>query len=92
MRERFGIAKLSTTLDTFWELDFAGFVKELAKSKVRLSLKDEDEWEEYFNSYKSDLTALHDEIARTDAEINARVYTLYGLTADEIRTVENSGK
>ena len=88
MRERFGIAKLSTALDTFWELDFAGFVKELAKSKARLSLKDEDEWEEYFNSYKSDLTTLQDEIARTDAEINARVYTLYGLTLEEIGTVE----
>ncbi len=92
VRERFGIAKLSTALDSFWELDFAGFARELAKSKAKLSLKDEDEWEEYFNSYKSDLTALHDEIARTDAEINALVYKLYGLTADEIRTVENSGK
>ena len=88
MRERFGIAKLSTALDSFWELDFAGFARELAKSKARLSLKDEDEWEEYFNSYKSDLTALHDEIARTDAEINALVYKLYGLTLEEIGTVE----
>ena len=88
VRERFGIVRLCTALDSFWELDFAGFVKELAKSKARLSLKDEDEWEEYFNSYKSDLTALHDEIARTDAEINALVYKLYGLTLEEIGTVE----
>ncbi|MCR5621909.1 MAG: hypothetical protein K6G18_08630 [Treponema sp.] len=57
-------------------------------SGVRLSLKDEDEWEEYFNSYKSDLTALQDEIARTDAEINSAVYALYGLTLEEIGTVE----
>jgi hypothetical protein len=35
-----------------------------------------------------DLTALQDEISRTDAEINALVYKLYGLTADEIRTIE----
>ena len=76
VRERFGIAKLRTALDSFWELDFAGFAGELAKSKARLSLKDEDEWEEYFNGYKSDLTALHDEIARTDAEINARPHAL----------------
>ncbi len=76
VRERFGIARLSTALDSFWELDFAGFARELAKSKAGLSLKDEDEWEEYFNSYKSDLTALHDGIARTDAEIKARPYAL----------------
>ena len=35
-----------------------------------------------------DLTALQDKISRTDAEINARVYKLYGLTLEEIGTVE----
>ena len=31
-------------------------------------------------------------IATLDAEIDARVYELYGLTAEEIRLVESAGK
>jgi len=40
----------------------------------------------------TDLAALESEIAKMDAEIDAHVYELYGLTEDEIKIVEGTGK
>lgn len=80
--------KIKGTLETFDTLDFAGFVSELKKQKIKLSLAQQDEWEEYFGQYKTDCEELKSSIATTDAEINNRVYALYGLTDDEIQLIE----
>jgi len=48
--------KLSKKLKEFYNYDFKIFVSELKKKKVVLSLLQQDEWEEYFNSYKKKLT------------------------------------
>ena len=80
--------KISSTLETFDTLDFAGFVAELKKQKIKLSLTQQDEWMDFFDKYKSECNALTVTIAETDKEINARVYTLYGLEAEEIKLIE----
>ena len=66
VQENLNPAKISSTLENFYTLEFADFVKELAKQKVKLSLKQQDEWEEYFAEYKTDCVALSEEIAATD--------------------------
>ena len=80
--------KINGTLETFDSLDFAGFVAELKKQKIKLSLVQQDEWEEYFGQYKAACSELAAKIAATDKEIDARVYDLYGLTEEEIAIVE----
>ena len=40
----------------------------------------------------ADLAAIESEIKKLDAEIDARVYELYGLTPAEIKMVEDSAK
>ena len=80
--------KVTSALETFDTLDFADFVAELKKQKIKLSLVQQDEWEEYFGQYKSALNDLSAQIAATDKEIDARVYALYGLTEEEIKTIE----
>lgn len=80
--------KLTGTLETFDSLDFAGFVAELKKQKIKLSLVQQDEWEEYFTQYKSALNEISAQISATDKEIDERVYALYGLTEDEIKVIE----
>ncbi len=88
--------RITTALETFDSLDFAGFVAELKKQKIRLSLKEQDEWEEYFGGYKADCEALRAQIEETDSEIDRRVYDLYGLTEEERAMIEfpecHSGK
>lgn len=80
--------KINGALEVFDSLDFNGFVTELKKQKIRLSLFQQDEWEKYFNKNKQDCEALSAQIAETDKEINARVYALYGLTDEEIKLIE----
>ena len=75
--------KITTSLQTFDQMDFAGFVAELKKQKIRLSLSQQDEWEEYFNQYRQACQELSEKINATDNEIDQRVFDLYGLTPEE---------
>jgi hypothetical protein len=86
--QKFPIDKPSTKLQNWPDLDFKGFLGELKKAKVKLSLAEEAEWMVYFNEQKAKVQALQADINRIDKEIDALVYELYGLTEEEIRIVE----
>lgn len=90
IQSNFQIQNISGAFEKFYEFDFKTFVEELKKQKVVLSLKDQDEWEDYFNSYKHDINTLQTEIDKTDKEIDQMVYELYGLTEEEIAVVEGN--
>ena len=90
IQSNFHIVNITGKLEKFYESDFKTFVGELKKQKVVLSLKDQDEWEDYFNSYKQEINTLQAEIDKTDKEIDQMVYELYGLTEEEIAVVEGS--
>jgi type I restriction-modification system DNA methylase subunit len=90
VKDNFEIEKISKRLDTFYDFDFKTFIAELKKQKIKLSLVQQDEWEEYFNAYKSEVNQLQSEIEKTDKEIDQMVYELYGLTEEEIKIVEES--
>ena len=80
--------KITVALQTFDLMDFAGFLAELKKQKIKLSLVQQDEWEEYFNQYREACQQFSAQIAETDQEIDQKVYHLYGLTYDEVLTVD----
>ena len=71
-------------------LTYLDFIKELTKQKVKLSLGQEAEWEDYFTTEAKKVVALKTEIDTTDKAIDAMVYELYGLSSEEIAIVENS--
>lgn len=75
--------KITTALQAFDQMDFKGFLAELKKQKIKLSLSQQDEWEEYFNGNAEACQALSQQIAETDQEIDTRVFDLYGLTGEE---------
>ena len=87
---KFELEKLSTKLQDWYLLDFSKFVKELKKAKIKLSLKDEMEWEEIFLEKKEEAEKVKNEIEMTDKEIDGMVYELYGLSEEEVRVVEKS--
>lgn len=80
--------RITTALQTFDKMDFAAFVTELKKQKIKLTLPQQDEWEDYFRQYTDDCHQLTEQIAATDREIDLRVYHLYELTYDEVLTVD----
>jgi hypothetical protein len=82
-------------LQTWHELEFGDFIKELNKAIKKaggtpLTKIQEMDWMDVFETKKAEAQTLKAEIDKTDAEIDAMVYELYGLTEDEIKIVEES--
>lgn len=90
IREHFEDIKINKKLENFENLDFKNFNKILSKQKFKLTLKQEDEWEDYFNSYKKSCLNIQNDINNLENEINQEVYVLYELTDEEIQIIENS--
>jgi hypothetical protein len=84
----FEIAKITKKLDAFYHFDFKTLVAELKKQKVKLTLVQQDEWEEYFATYKTEINQLETRINAIDEEMDYKIYELYGLTEEEIGIVK----
>jgi hypothetical protein len=84
--------KLSTKLQDWWKLDdFAAFRAEVKKCfKADIPLNERNAWEDLFATGKAEIEKLSAEIKRFEAEINAIVYKLFDLTAEEITLLETS--
>ncbi len=82
--------KFNIKLESWHELTYVEFIKELAKKKIKMGLSDEAEWEEYFLAEHSKAQQLMLQIETTDSEIDQMVYKLYDLTDDEIAIIEAS--
>ncbi|HOY29679.1 MAG TPA: TaqI-like C-terminal specificity domain-containing protein, partial [Flavobacteriales bacterium] len=102
LRTKYTLLTLSRALENWPSLDFKGFLKELKKAlasakasdgakKEQLSLAEEAEWLSYFTAEQAKAQALQAQIAKTDKEIDALVYQLYGLTKEEVKVVEGKG-
>lgn len=87
LSENFEGLKLTTALQQFDTMDFKGLMAELKKQKIKLSLSQQDEWEDYFNERVAECRELSAEIKATDNEIDNRVFDLYGLTEEERKIV-----
>ena len=85
--------QLNQKLTAWWRLDFAGLRAEVQKVFKRdIPLKARDEWEEWLGVQ----CAKHHEqtaaIIAGESALNARVYQLFALSAEEIGLVEASTK
>ena len=87
LTENLGGVKVTTALQTFDQMDFKGFLTELKKQKIRLTLSQQDEWEKYFYDNAQACQALARQISETDQEIDTRVFDLYALTEEERKIV-----
>ena len=87
---KFKLDEMPRKLKDWFKLSYCEFIKELAKKKVKLSLFEKVEWEDYFNSESKKALELKAQIDATDKTIDAMVYELYGLTDEEIKIVEKS--
>ena len=84
LKAEFALKKISTKLQSFYALSAEEFVKELKG----ITPKQKMEWISVFSEYKADIAALTEQIEATDKAINAAVYALYGLSAEEIAAAE----
>jgi tRNA1(Val) A37 N6-methylase TrmN6 len=90
IQRKFNLEDLPKKLQDWYLLSYADFIKELAKKKVKLTLSEEAEWEDYFMQESKKALDLKAQIDATDKAIDTMVYELYGLSEEEIGIVENS--
>ncbi|MBP6425384.1 MAG: N-6 DNA methylase [Flavobacterium sp.] len=90
IQRKFELEELPKKLQDWYKLPYAEFIKELAKKKVKLSLSQEAEWEDYFMQESKKALELKATIDATDKAIDTMVYELYGLSEEEIEIVEKS--
>ena len=83
LSDNFDGLKITTALQQFDQLDFKGLMAELKKQKLSIPLKQQDEWEDFFLERVAECQELSAQIKATDAEIDNKVFDLYGLTAEE---------
>lgn len=88
IQRKFELEELPKKLQDWYLLSYVEFIKELGKKKIKLSLAQEAEWEEYFSQEATKAQALKQQIDKTDKEIDQMVYALYELTEEEIKIVE----
>ena len=68
-------------------MEFKDFLK---LSKLKVSINEQGEVLEFFESFKAKCAELNSQLKATDERINTAVYKLYNLSDDEIKVVENS--
>ena len=89
IQRKFELEVLPKKLQDWYQLTYLEFIKELAKKKVKLSLSQEAEWEDYFIEESKKALELKSQIDATDRAIDKMVYELYGLSEEDIKIVEN---
>lgn len=57
---------------------------------VKLTLKEQEDWEEYFEKRQKELELLQDKIIKLEHEINEIVFDLYGLSQNERKIVSRN--
>jgi len=84
---------LNQKLTAWWTLDFPAFREELRKVfKREIAVKERDDWEEWLTEQRRRHEQHTAAIIAGETELNARVYQLFDLNADEIRLIEESTK
>jgi len=90
------LEKIPQKFHNFEAFEFDEFVKEYTKAKkIKFADKLEErnfknDWTALFENDKKAVLELKEQIAKTDKEIDAMVYALYGLSEDEIAIVEGN--
>ena len=62
----------------------------MKSSTVKLTLKEQEDWEEYFEKRQKELELLQDKIIKLEHEINEIVFDLYGLSQNERKIVSRN--
>ena len=81
---------ISEKLETYYEMNFSEFIKELKKNKAEFTLKQKDEWEDYFNDHSHSALKLSEEMENDIEKINNMVFKLYRLSKGESKIIQST--
>jgi type I restriction-modification system DNA methylase subunit len=89
LASKYAPKSISANLKTFYKLGWNELIAELEKQKVKISLSNQDELQQWFDKKRTELLDLDNQIRMLDKEIDNEVYKLYGLTEEEIKIIED---
>ncbi len=89
LQSSFSNLTVNKKLETWYNLTFGEFRKELEKQKIAIPIKELMDYQELFDNNKETIQALQTKINQTEKTIDRLVYQLYELTAEEIQIIEN---
>lgn len=82
---------LPPKLRSWWRGDFRSFRREVKKCfKSDIPLAERNDWESYFERARNEVQVLNQEITQTEQHIDRAVYSLFGLTQQEIALLESA--
>lgn len=90
IKNEFNLSLDNNYLKSLTTLGWNEFTEMLDRKKVKLDLDKKEELFTWFRTKQSELQKIQNKINSIDNQINQEVYKLYGLTDDEIKTVESS--
>lgn len=88
LQAQFDVPTISRKLENWPELTFKEFLAELTKQKVKPTLSQQAEWMTYLADQQAKARTIQATLDKTEQEIDQLVYSLYGLTDEEIVVVE----
>ena len=87
------IPPLNQKLTAWWDLDFPAFRGEIQKVfRQDIPVKERDAWEAWLAEHRGQHDQLTAAMVGLETDLNRRVYTLFDLSAAEIKLIEASTK
>ena len=83
LKEQFPNIIISKKIEMYHKLQFSELVAHLKKNKHNISLKDRQEWQEYFEGITLEVIMLHDKINMMLSSIDDMIFDIYNITDDE---------
>ncbi|WP_432693989.1 Eco57I restriction-modification methylase domain-containing protein [Priestia aryabhattai] len=81
--------KLANGVSEFLNVSFTDFLKALKKHGIKLKLREQDEWEDYFLDKQKSYLEIIEVIKKLESKLNGIVYDIYNLSNEERKTVED---
>ncbi|MFC4321317.1 Eco57I restriction-modification methylase domain-containing protein [Litchfieldia salsa] len=82
--------KLSNKIVNYFDLEFAEFVNELSKQKVKLTSTQKFDLIELFETQKQIVQDMKKNISDLDRKLNHMIYDLYQLSDAEVKLIEST--
>jgi len=82
------VGKITNKLDDWNDCSWDEFSDELKKAKVKLGMKELNEWKQFYSNEKSKAQNYIKQIGLIDNEINKKVYKLYNFDNDDIQYID----
>jgi type I restriction-modification system DNA methylase subunit len=89
LQSSFSKLNVNKKIETWYDMTFGEFRKELEKQKIAIPIKELMDYQELFDTNATQIKEIQTKINNTEKAIDKMVYALYELTDEEIKIIEN---